>query len=78
MNIYQTEFTCICPVNKKQIEYLWTIETDETIMVEEMIEYKNKFIEGLHEEMADELSHAFPGEQILIADHHGVLITTLR
>lgn len=78
MNIYQIEFTCICPVNKKKIDYLWIIETDETIMVEEIIEYKNKFIEGLHEEIADELSHMFTGEQTLIADHHGVLITTLR
>lgn len=78
MNIYQTEFTCICPINKKQIKYLWTIETDKTIMVEEMIEYKNTFVEGLHEEIADELSHQFPGEQTLVAEHHGVLITTVR
>lgn len=79
MNRYSVKFKCVCPNNRKVINYTLVIESDEMIMVEELTQHiKDECSEGYHENIADELFNAFGGSQQLVAIHHGVLIETYR
>lgn len=78
MNTYETEFFCRCPENGIRIKYLLTIQTERKIMVEAIIKAIESFAEGFHEDIADKLHEEFGGLQTLVADHHGVQITTHR
>lgn len=78
MNKYTINFVCKCPKNNKPILYFLEIETKEMIMVEELIEFCNKFESAFHEEMADDFSIKFGGKQKMVANHHGVTIQTER
>lgn len=78
MNAYTTEFFTNCPNNGLRIKYKLRIETRETIPVEQISAKVESISNGYHEEIADELLGAFGGVQTLIADHHGVIIETVR
>lgn len=78
MNIYKSEFFCICPNNNIRVKYHISIETDKTILVEKIVDEINSIHNGFHEDIADYLFNRFGGKQILSADHHSVKITTIR
>jgi hypothetical protein len=78
MNCYSTEFFSFCPSNNVRIKYSLLIETDQTIMVEDIIDEVTLHDRGYHEAIADQLHHTFGGRQTLVADHHGVKIETVR
>jgi hypothetical protein len=78
MNTYRTEFFAVCPVNEVRVKYHLTIKTDSVIRVESIIDEVTLHHRGFHEEIADQLYRAFGGEQLLIAEHHGVGIETHR
>jgi len=78
MNRYEIDFTCTCLVNLDEVAYHLTIESDETIMAED-IERAVDAIGGavLHESIADKLA-ALGGIQTITATHGRVLVTTTR
>lgn len=78
MNAYTTEFFSNCPNNGLRIKYRLRIESAEVIPVEQIIAKVDSITEGYHEEIADDLLLSFGGTQMLVADHHGVLIETTR
>lgn len=79
MNIYEVNWHCKCPINRIRILYKARIETKEIISVEELLEHIEKYYqEGFHELIATDLHEKFGGTQTLVADHHGVTITTER
>lgn len=78
MNAYTTEFFSNCPNNGLRIKYRLRIESDQIIPVEQIIAKVEGVSDGYHEEIADELLLSFGGVQMLVADHHGVTIETLR
>lgn len=78
LNTYSTTFFCNCPNNGIRIEYALTIETREVFRVEEILAVVDEYNEGFHEEIADSLLERFKGVQTLIANHHGVIIKTVR
>lgn len=78
MNIYSLEFFAVCPNNGARIKYWLTIQTSAVIMVERINDTVMLLDRGFHEEFADQLFREFGGKQILIADHHGVTIETVR
>jgi len=78
MNIYESEFFCICPNNNIRVKYQLEIKTNKTIPVEEIIHEVQNIHRGFHEKIADQLFCRFGGEQKLSADHHSVKITTIR
>jgi hypothetical protein len=78
MNRYTTEFFSFCPTNNVRIKYSLLIETNQTIMVEDIINEVTLHDRGYHEAIADQLHRTFGGRQVVIADHHGVRIETVR
>lgn len=78
MNRYTTEFFAFCPANGVRVKYRLTIRTTRTIAVEEIIDEVTLLHRGFHEDIADQLRETFGGLQVLIADHHGVTIKTVR
>lgn len=78
MNKYSMSFMCECPKNKKPIIYFLEIETKSIIMVEDLMEFCDNIQSGYHENIADEISGKFGGNQTMIANHHGVTIKTER
>jgi hypothetical protein len=78
MNAYTTEFFACCPNNGLRIKYRLRIESAEVIPVEQIIAKVDSITEGYHEEIADDLLLSFGGAQMLVAEHHGVMIETTR
>jgi hypothetical protein len=78
MNIYQQVFTARCARNKRRVKYTLTIESHDTVMVEDIQRAVAKFETGYHEAFADRLFERFGGKQTLSAHHHGTDITTIR
>lgn len=78
MNIYEIEFFSRCPQNGIRIKYHLTIESDKIIMAEDIVDVTDLLVRCFHEEAADQLFHEFGGIQTLVAEHHGVRITTKR
>jgi hypothetical protein len=78
MNIYKVEFFARCPTNNVRISYALKIQTHVVIPVEKIVDYVEGIRAGFHETLADELHAAFGGEQTLVAEHHGVVIETIR
>jgi class 3 adenylate cyclase len=78
MNTYEVEFFSMCPNNGIRIKYQLKIQTEKTIMVEDIVDATYLFDRCFHEEAADQLYREFGGIQTLVADHHGVRITTHR
>jgi hypothetical protein len=78
-NRYRTTFMLKCPNNDRIIRYALEIESNSTIMVENIIAAVDALpFEGFQEDIADQLAAALPGKHILIAHHHGVDIETRR
>lgn len=78
MNTYATKFFARCPTNGVRIEYALTIRSEAMIQVEDIIAAVSELTNGFHEKFADALAAQFGGNQTLVADHHGVTITTVR
>ena len=78
MNSYSTKFFAFCPVNNARVEYDWTVQTTDTLKVEDLIDAVTLLSRGLHEDFADQLFREFGGAQVLTAYHHGVNIRTER
>lgn len=78
MNLYSTEFFAFCPSNGVRVKYHLTIVTKRVIAVEDLIAEVTLHHRGYHEEIADQLHDTLGGAQTLIADHHGVVIKTVR
>jgi len=78
MNIYKTEFFCVCPINQTRVKYYLEITTKEIISVEDILDQLKSYDSGFHELIAEDLHEKFGGQQTLIADHHGVNIRTER
>ena len=79
MNIYETSFFCLCPINNIRVCYRLKITTEDIIAVEELLAHIDRWYEsGFHESIADHLHETFGGDQTLVADHHSVTITTRR
>ena len=78
MNSYETEFFCQCPKNGIRIKYSLNIQTNEVVMVEDILAAVSGFQSDFHEQIADRLHQRFGGLQTMSADHHGVRITTHR
>jgi hypothetical protein len=77
MNTYKYQFAAGCPENDDLIIYHLTIESEETILVEEIL----AAVTGrrvLHETLADFLVEKFGGKQTLVGNHSGIEITTVR
>lgn len=77
MNRYRHRFTALCPNNGKTIRYRLALWTEETIMVEDIID-TCKVESAYHEDLAQTLFLRFGGRQVLRAFHHGVEIKTVR
>lgn len=77
MNIYIQRFRAICPKNGRSVDYVLTIESPRTIMVED-IQAAVGELKGYHEEFADTLWQTFGGLQRLVAHHHGTDVETIR
>jgi hypothetical protein len=78
MNSYNTKFFAFCPVNNVRVEYDWTVQTADTLKVEDLIDAVTLLNRGLHEDFAGQLFREFGGAQTLTAHHHGVTIRTER
>lgn len=78
MNRYIRQFSAICPNNAAVIIYHLMIETDEVIMVEDIVSETDAIGQGYHEAIADHMHAKFGGRQIITAHHHGVDILTRR
>lgn len=79
-NEYSYAFNVICPSNEAQINYSLTMytESDNVVMVEDLMAECAKFARGYHEAIAEALYKRFGGKQIIVAYHHGVNIRTVR
>lgn len=78
MNRYTQRFTAKCAANECPVDYVLTIETSRTIMVEDIQALVAKFDRGFHEDFADALHAKFGGRQTIIAHHHGTDVETVR
>lgn len=81
MNIYRHSFSAPCVNNGLSIAYHLEIQTEWTIMVEDIVaacvEAKGSE-RPYHETIADALYTKFGGFQLMTAFHHGVAIETRR
>lgn len=81
MNIYRHRFCAKCPNNQRTITYNLEIESEHTIMVEEIVQAgqdAGTIEQPYHENIADMMHKRFEGKQRLRAFHHGVEIETHR
>lgn len=78
MNIYIQRFFSVCPRTKARVEYKLTIETFDTIFVEDIQEFVAEIGSDYHEAIADALHEKFGANQTLEAHHHGTDIRTMR
>lgn len=77
MNTYTQHFRATCPNNGRSVDYVLTIESVWTILVEEIQAAVTK-LTGYHEDFADQLFAQFGGRQTLTAHHHGTDVRTVR
>lgn len=78
VNIYEISFEARCPTNGKLINYNLKILSDKKILVETIKDHVEALAGfGWHEDIADKLK-SVGGLQTLVANHHGVKITTHR
>ena len=78
LNVYRTTFSVRCPNNNRPVTYHLTIESPDSISVEEIVSVTRQIQFGYHEDVADKIAASFGGAQRLVAHHHGVDIETLR
>lgn len=68
----------MCPHTGKWIDYDLTIETTEVIMVEAIQEAVRKFDGLIQEDIADQLSQQFGGNQHITGVHGTTKLETFR
>lgn len=78
MNIYRHTFVATCPSDGDQVIYSLEIRSLTMIHVEHIKAAAALIKKGWHEQIADQLSDQFGGEQTIIATHQGVEIETVR
>lgn len=79
MNIYTTTFMVKCPVNRQIIRYTLRIESESSVMVEDILSVVDSLpSKGFHEDIADKIAMQLNGHHVLTAHHHGVDIETTR
>ena len=81
MNKYELTHVAKCPNNNQKDVYNITIESEETIMVEDINEFfhENRIAKMYQEQWADALAERFPDAKICFAcEHQGIMITTER
>lgn len=78
MNRYTQHFTALCAANDRAVDYVLTIETGRTIMVEEIQAAVAELGRGFHEDFAERLFGRFGGRQTISAHHHGTDVETVR
>jgi len=77
MNVYTQHFRATCPNNGRTVDYVLRIESQRTIMVED-IQAAVSDLNGYHENFADKLFAQFGGRQMMRAHHHGTDVETIR
>jgi hypothetical protein len=78
MNTYRYLFIAACPNNQRRIVYELELLSNETVMVETIVEACREIKTGYHEDIADMLHDQLGHAQIIRAHHHGVDIETVR
>lgn len=78
VQVYETSFIATCPTNGLGVQYHLKITLKHMVMVEDILEEVASIETGYHEDIADRLAERFGGDQELVADHHGVKITSYR
>ncbi len=78
MNIYRHTFTATCPSDGDVIVYSLEIRSLQMIRVEHIKTATALIKQGWHEQIADDLSERFGGDQMIKAVHQGVEIETVR
>ncbi|MNY45299.1 hypothetical protein D3C86_1803910 [compost metagenome] len=78
VNIYKHTFSAVCPSDGETIIYRLEIRSNSMIHVEHIKAATALIKKGWHEQIADRLSESLGGEQLIVATHHGVEITTVR
>ena len=78
MNIYQYQFSVICPNDNEKIVFDLNIESKKTIFVEHIKEFLAPRTVAFQEDLAEELYRKFAGRQTIKAIHQGILVTTIR
>lgn len=77
MNTYRYTFASTCPANGEAIIYKLQITSIDRILVEHIKTACALQKRAYHEDIAKDLSAQFKGDLLLVADHHGVEITTV-
>lgn len=77
-NEYNFNFRMKCPNNGKPVEYRASIIASCIIPVEEIADFLRDMTEGYHEDNADLLYDRFGGNQVIVANHHGITVKTVR
>ena len=81
MNQYERTFELACPNNDIPVRYHLTIRSRDVLWVEDIVAFTQSLPgtdKPYHENIADAAFARFGGEQELVAEHHGVRITTTR
>lgn len=78
MNSYSYSFPVICPNDGENIIFNLTLETYDTIYVEDLKSFLDLHKTSYQEKLADALYLKFGGSQKIEAYHQGILITTSR
>lgn len=78
MNIYRHTFAAVCPADGELIIYQLEIRSPMMIHVEHIKAATAIIKKGWHEQIADRLSEALGGDQVIFATHQGVQIETVR
>lgn len=77
MNVYTYNFRSACPSDNDAIEYELVIESEFTIMAEDIVAACEYHKSAFHEVIADDLMR-LGGKQKITACHCGVKIETFR
>lgn len=78
MNIYRHTFATKCPSGGETIIYSLEIRSPVMIRIEHLKTATALIKSGWHEQIADDLSERFGGDQQIKAVHQGVEIETVR
>lgn len=79
MNVYRTQFSRLCPVNGDRIFYAMKIESETTIMAEDIQEACIRLPEKVtQEDIADRMKVMLDGFHTITAQHRSVHIETTR
>ena len=77
MNQYTIKFSATCPNDDAAIQYTLVIESNETVMVEDLLR-SVRDLTDYQEAIADSLFEQFGGKQTMTGTHQGVKIVTRR